>query len=48
MFKYTTKGCAKALKYLKDTKQEHLIEREASTDGWTIVSLANSLKKKGT
>lgn len=46
MFEYTTEGCAKAVKYLKDTKQEHFMDRELSMDGWTIVALANSLKKK--
>ena len=49
MFEYTVEGCTKAVKYLKDTKQKHLLEHKLSMDGWTIVALANSLnKKKGT
>lgn len=47
MFEYTVEGCAEAIEYIKDTKQKHLLEHELSMDGWTIVALANRLKKKG-
>ena len=45
MFPYTTDGYKEAMKYLEDSRQAHLIEKELSKDGWTIVALANSLKK---
>ena len=37
-----------ALQYLKETGNEHLIEKELSIDGWTVIALANSVKTKHT
>jgi len=45
MFKFTVEGCTKAKKYLKETNQYHLVEKEKSADGWTVVALANRLKR---
>lgn len=33
----------KALKYLKDNNLEHLIDKEMSTDGYTVVYLARQI-----
>lgn len=35
-----------ALNYLRNSGNEYLIEKELSTDGWTVIALANSVKKK--
>ena len=43
MFEYTKKGCSQATKYLKKSGNYNLIEKELSTDGYTIVALANNL-----
>lgn len=44
-FPYTPEGYKQAREWLKDNNKEHLIERELSTDGYSIVSLANHLKE---
>lgn len=44
MFKFTSDGYKEALKYLIDTGNYSLLEKELSLDGYTVVSLANSLK----
>tara|TARA_R110000751_G_scaffold49686_16_gene110502 strand:+ start:1512 stop:1670 length:159 start_codon:yes stop_codon:yes gene_type:complete len=41
-FEMTREGYKEALAYLRDIKQEHLIEKQLSTDGFTVVALANS------
>ena len=43
-FDYSYEGYNEARDYLEDTNQEHLIENEVSTDGRSIIRLANSLK----
>ena len=45
-FPFTPEGCANATAFLKDTNRYHLLERELSTDGWTLVALANALKER--
>lgn len=45
-FPMTGDGYKKALQWLKDYNYENLIEKELSTDGFTIVALANFLYKK--
>ena len=42
----TKEGCEEAKKYLEETNQLHLLEHELSTDGYTLVALANSLYEK--
>ena len=44
MFEFTPQGYKEAVKFLKETNQYHLIEKELSLDGYTVVNLANSLK----
>jgi len=44
MFEFTPQGYKEAVKFLKETSQYHLIEKELSLDGYTVVNLANSLK----
>jgi hypothetical protein len=46
MWEYTCEGYLEAEKYLKDTNQWYLVEKELSTDGYTIIALANSLKER--
>ena len=45
-FDYTPAGCTKAKAYLKEIGEEDAIQRERSTDGWSIVHLANHLWRK--
>jgi hypothetical protein len=45
-FPYTIKGCKDAKQWLKDIGSYHLLDRELSRDGWTIVALANRLWEK--
>lgn len=45
-FQMTNIGYVLAMEWLKETKQVHLIEKELSIDGYTIVALANSLYKR--
>ena len=45
-FDYTREGCAAAKEWLIQTNNLHKLEREQSMDGWTLVSLANTLKEK--
>lgn len=46
MFEYTTQGYKLAVKFLKETNQYHLIEKELSVDGYTVVALANSIVER--
>lgn len=46
MFEYNTQGYKAAVKFLKETNQYHLIEKELSIDGYTVVALANSIVKR--
>jgi hypothetical protein len=43
MFEYTKQGYKEAVKFLKETQQYHLVNKELSTDGYTVVALANSI-----
>lgn len=45
MFEFTKEGCAAAVSYLLMTGQYDLLEKEQSTDEYTLVALANSLAK---
>ena len=47
LFEFTREGCANAKLWLIQTNQYHKLEREASTDGYTLVALANLLKETG-
>jgi hypothetical protein len=42
-FGYTVKGCAEAKRYLEETNQIEELQKEQSTDGWTLIKLANLL-----
>ena len=46
MFEYTNTGYKEAIKFLKETDNTHLIDKELSIDGYTIVSLANDIIKR--
>ena len=46
MFDLTAEGCEKATAYLTQSNQLHLLDRELSTDGYTLVALANRLFAK--
>lgn len=46
MFEMTREGCEKAKAYLIAIGRFQDIEHEQSTDGYTIVALANSLYEK--
>jgi hypothetical protein len=39
-------GYADAMEFLKSTGRLHLLDKEQSTDGYTLVALANSLYEK--
>ncbi len=43
VFEYTADGYILAKQWLRNTGNDHLIERELSTDGYTLVALAQSL-----
>lgn len=45
-FEMSVEGCRRAKEYIKSIGMSHLIGREWSTDGYTIVALANQLYKK--
>jgi len=45
-FEQSTEGFSKAIKWLKDNGHIHGLKHEASTDGHTIVALANTLYEK--
>jgi hypothetical protein len=45
-FELTADGYQKAKEWLTQTGQLHLLENEQSTDGYTLVTLANNLKTK--
>jgi hypothetical protein len=45
-FNYSYDGYNAAREYLEESEQAHLIGREQSTDGWTVIRLANDLKAK--
>ena len=45
MFEYTEIGYKEAMEFLKETNNLHLIEKELSVDGYTIVALANNIKR---
>lgn len=47
-FEHSVEGCRRAKEYIKSIGMTHLIGREWSTDGYTIVDLANQLYKKET
>ena len=42
---FHTKGYEEAVKFLKETNRFYLVEKEFSTDGWTVIALANSLRQ---
>jgi len=41
-FPFTPEGCKEALAYLKEIGKEYLIEKQLSTDGYTITELAEN------
>jgi hypothetical protein len=43
MFEYTTQGYKEAIKFLIETNNYPLLDKEPSVDGYTIVTLANSI-----
>ena len=43
-FQYTKDGCKKALEYIRSIGKYELLEKELSTDGFTAVYLANTLR----
>lgn len=45
-FPITSTGYQEAAEFLKATDRLHLLEKEQSTDGYTLVALANSLYAK--
>lgn len=45
-FEPTPEGCTEARKYLIENGKEWLISHELSTDGYTIVHLANQLLRE--
>jgi hypothetical protein len=45
-FEMTAEGCEKALEYLKSIGEDEAIEKEQSTDGYTVVALANDFRSK--
>jgi hypothetical protein len=45
-FEMTPDGYQQAVKWLKENNLMHLVEKEQSTDGYTIVALANELYAK--
>lgn len=45
-FDLTSAGYVEAKQWLIDTKQLHLLEKELSKDGYSLVALANHLKEK--
>ena len=47
-FEMTTEGLLEAQKFLTDIGEGDLIEKELSTDGYTLVALANSVYEKYT
>lgn len=47
-FPMSVQGCAEAKKWLEDTGKIHLLQNEQSTDGWTLVVLANCLHRQAT
>ena len=42
-FRFTADGYAAAKIYLLSTNQYYLLDKELSTDGYTLITLANSL-----
>lgn len=42
-FPLTSIGCEEATEFLKSTGRLHLLNKELSTDGYTLIELANSL-----
>lgn len=46
MFKYTPEDYEKAVKFLKSINKEQKIKKELSTDGYSIIALANSFLEK--
>ena len=46
MFEYTTEGYIQAIEFLKETDSIHLIDKELSEDGYTVVNLANDILKR--
>ncbi len=44
-FPLTSDGYFSAVRWLKETKNYHLVEKEQSMDGYTVVELANTLRK---
>lgn len=45
-FDFSYDGYTAAMEYLEETEQDDLIENKVSTDGYTIIQLANHLKEK--
>ena len=45
-FEFTSEGCRQAKKYLEDIDKLKELEKELSTDGWTLIMLANSFWEK--
>ena len=45
-FEHSVEGCRQAKEYIKSIGMSHLIGREWSTDGYTVVALANQLYKE--
>lgn len=45
-FDPTPEGCIEAREYLVEHGKDWLISHELSTDGWTIVYLANKLMRE--
>ena len=45
-FDFTTRGFDEAYKFLRDTGNLGLIDNELSTDGYTVVYLANRIKEQ--